>query len=120
MSETGIYSLLSADSNVSGLVGTNIFPIYATQNTPAPYIVYRRITGLSINGIGGELGMTNGRFQIDVYSSTYTQAKLLSGYVKTAMKNSSMNTALISDEDFEVEDIDLYGVSMDFRIFVTE
>lgn len=35
-----IYSVLSADATVSGLVGTKIYPLWARQNEPLPQVVY--------------------------------------------------------------------------------
>lgn len=122
MSETTIYSILVADGNITGLVSTRIYPILAPQNTTNPYIVYRRISGVSINALEGELGTTEGRFQIDAYSTSYAEAKTLAGYVKAALKaSSSVRGALISDVDFEKEqDTNLYRVSMDFRYWFLE
>jgi hypothetical protein len=121
MSEAGIYTTLTNDSDVSGLVSTRVYPVIAPQDVTAPYVVYMRIVGTSVNDLGGELGITNGRFQIDAYATTYAEVKTLAGYVKAAMKASSMKSRLLTDQDFSFEvDTQMYRVSMDFQIWVTE
>lgn len=37
-----IYNLLSNDETLSGLVGSNIFPLIAESNTEFPFIVFKR------------------------------------------------------------------------------
>jgi len=121
MSEQNLYSALVNDSGVSALVSTKIYPVKAPQNTAFPYVVYRRITGLSVNGLDGEMGTTNGRFQIDVYSSTYTQVKALAEAVKEAVKASNLRSVLIFDQDFDFDDdSNNYRVLLEFRIWFTE
>ena len=90
MSETTIYSILVADSNITGLVSTRIYPILAPQNTTFPYIVYRRISGVSINALEGELGTTEGRFQIDAYSTSYAEAKNYVNMLKQVIKKNNL------------------------------
>ena len=121
MSETGIYSTLSSDGSTSGLVSTRIYPVLAPQDVTAPYIVYQRVIGTSLNDLQGEMGMTEGRFQIDAYATTYASSKTLAGYIKAALKASSMKSRLLTDQDLGFDtDALLYRVSMDFQIWVTE
>lgn len=121
MSETDIYSTLTNDANTSGLVSTRVYPVIAPQDVTVPYVVYRRIIGDSVNDLAGEIGTTRGRFQIDVYADQYSTAKTLAGYVKAAMKASSLRSRILDDQDFDKElDTNLYRVSMDFQIWVTE
>lgn len=121
MSEAGIYNALISDATVNGLIVGRAYPIKSPQNSTQPYIVYRRVTGLSVNGLGGEMGTTNGRFQIDCYADTYAEVKTLSEAVKESFKSSSMRCVLIYDQDFDYEDeFEDYRVMLEFRIWFTE
>lgn len=121
MSETGIYSALTNDSDVSGLVSTRVYPVIAPQNVTAPYVVYQRITGAHLNDLDGSLGISDVRFQVDAYATTYAQAKTLAGYIKTALGASALKSRLLTDQDFDYDlTAEVYRVSMDFKIWVTE
>lgn len=38
-----IYDLLSASTELAALVGTNIYPLLAPEDTPLPFVVYERL-----------------------------------------------------------------------------
>lgn len=121
MSESAIYTALTNDATVTGLIGARVYPVIAPQNITKPYAVFRRITGLSVNGLDGELGTTNGRFEINVYAETYAQTKIISEAIKEAMKSSSLRSVLIYDQDLDYEEeVELYRLMLEFRVWFTE
>ena len=70
MIQQQLFTLLSGATEA----GTRVFPLVAPDGVPRPYIVYQRVSAISENVLSGDAGLTNTRFQIDVYSDTYTVA----------------------------------------------
>lgn len=67
------------------LPDSRIFAGRAPQNVPAPFIVWRRISGSSEHVLDGATDLKAGRFQIDCYGQTYDQAWALGKAAADAM-----------------------------------
>ena len=118
MLEASIYSLLSEATAITNLVNTRIYPVQAPQPTSFPYIIYSRISGGQVNGLNGYLILENPRIQIDMYSTSYSQAKVCADTVHSIMNGATtFKSILLSDTDLfndDFRDEDSFRVSMDF------
>jgi hypothetical protein len=73
MIESDLYSHLN--TSVGASVGGRIYPLRAPEKFTAPVIVYQRISQEPINTITKGSGDMLSIMQIDVYASTYAEAK---------------------------------------------
>ena len=126
--EKVIYSKLSGDSDVSGLVSTRIYPVNLPQKPTYPAIVYTRISGERTYSFDGASGLTSQRFQIDSFASTYSGAKDLSNKIRSAINGFRGTVSgifvqgifLENDSDIFDDDFNIYRVSCDYFIHYKE
>ena len=85
MLSQAIYTILAADSDVAGVVGTKIFPSQAKQGQAYPMLVYHLISNSPTDSKDSGTGFDRKRVQVDCLTDTYTSCEVLAGYVRTAM-----------------------------------
>ncbi|HUX02738.1 MAG TPA: DUF3168 domain-containing protein [Phycisphaerae bacterium] len=131
--ETGIYTLLAADSTVAGIVGTRIYPALAPQNVTYPCIVYQRVGADRAHHTTGASGMSEVIVQVTSMAATYLAVKALAAAVRTAMDaqrgmwggvdilaayiHNEMDTL---DAEPSSDARRLYGIQQDYGIFHRE
>lgn len=76
---------LKTDATVKGLIGAKIYPLLASQNVKAPFIVYTNVNDKDLTSLQGENYANKTRFQIDIYSKSYAKGKEILGAVKDAL-----------------------------------
>lgn len=118
--ETLIYALLAADSPVSTLVSTRIYPLVLPQDVVLPAITYTRISGGQVSSLDGYSGLENPRIQVDAWAASYSGVKDLAAKIVTAMNGSATFSAtILSDTDFFEDETKIYRVSLDFSAWHT-
>lgn len=75
--------LYSALSNT----GYTVFHGSATDNKSKPYIIYNKTTETIENHLKGSINTSNCRFQVDLYSDSYSECKQIEGVVRLAIEN---------------------------------
>lgn len=80
-----IYRILSSDTDVSGMVGTRIFPNRIPIDNAVPSIVYNVVTTEPSNTKNGVSKLDTISVDIAVFGKSYELANTLAGYVRTAM-----------------------------------
>ena len=127
--ETGLYSALSADATVSGLVGARIYPEIMPFDVTYPAISYQRISTARYQTLESVDDFTQVRIQVDCWDSTYSGVKALANAVKNAIDGvrtlgsqavhhcfmDSMND--LSQFNGDRED---RRISMDFMVYLSE
>jgi hypothetical protein len=83
--EEALIARLLADSAVSGIAGTRVFPGSRAQGSALPAIVLNRISGAPLYADDGEVGLEQARIQIDCWGETYGAAKLLARAVTASL-----------------------------------
>ena len=83
--EEALIARLLADSGVAAVVGTRVFPGARPQASALPAIVLNRISGGPEYADDGEVGLEQGRIQIDCWAATYSEAKLLARAVTACL-----------------------------------
>lgn len=124
--EDGLVALLLADSGVSALVGTRIYPLKLPQDDGLPAIRFQRISGERVRTLDGPTGLVRPRIQIDAYGKTYAEAKavaeaveaLLDGYSGPAGTDQIEAVSLETDRDLDENPLgeEAARVSMDFFV----
>ena len=85
--EKAIYSILSSTPAVTGIVASNIFPVFVPQpgNDNLPAITYQQISGIRDHVMTGPTGLVEARFQINCWSKTYKETEDLANAVRTTL-----------------------------------
>ena len=114
--ESKLHTALIGSTLITTLVSTaKVYPVFSPQDATYPYIVYMRVSGNQMNGLSGYLTVEKPSIQIDVYSSSYSQAKTLAENVHTVINDTTtFRGILISDNDVYEDNIDTYRISQDF------
>lgn len=115
-----IYTVLTASTLVTSLTTTRIYPVIIPQNATLPHIVYNRVSGDQVNGLAGYLTVEKPKYQIDVYSETYEQARTLAGRVHTVLNASTLSVVLLSDTDLYEDNVSQYRVTSDYSFINNE
>ncbi|MYZ44215.1 DUF3168 domain-containing protein [Schauerella aestuarii] len=106
---------------LKGLVGNRAYPDIAPQNPVLPFIVYQQVGGQPINFLSGVPDKRNGRFQINVWAKTRSEAGSIIRQAEDAVRLSptlladTLNGALSRYE----ETTGWYGSQQDFSIWFT-
>lgn len=104
--ESAIIQLLLDSAPVVAMVGTRVYPVERPQGSVLPAIVCKRIDGGPEYANDGETGLENGRIQLDIYASIYTNAMAVKRVVRTALSG--------------VRDVTVLGVDVKFITVVFE
>ena len=118
--ETKLYSLLSANAGVLALVNTRIYPLVAPQEATMPFVVYTRVSSFRLYSLAGYSNLEYPRMQVDCYGTTYSEAKLLSEAVITAIRSATTFGAEQDDPQEMFEEDETFRVSIDFSIWNQE
>jgi len=115
---TLLYSRLTTDSGVSGIVSTRVYPVQLPQTPTLPAISYGRISNTEQ---AGTTALRETRYQIDCWAASYSGAQSLAMAVKAATEEWTDTdqtpgvkmTRVISEiDDYEAE-TELFRVSID-------
>ena len=113
-----IYKLLSANVELTSIVGNRMYPIIANEDTIFPFIIYQR-DSVSAEYTKDWRTNDNINISINIASTTYNQSIDIAELVRTAIegkKVDNINTIRLTgcDEDF-VENT--YIQSLHFSVF---
>lgn len=103
-----IHNLLSADSAVTALIGSNIFPIVTPQNTVFPSVTYETIGSLPMEVIGWQKIANTIDIQLNIFAPTYTQAIDIKEAIKAVLdyKNGFISEGLNFCGITPIDDLD--------------
>lgn len=113
--KSDLYSHLKADSGVSALVGTRVYPMKAPQNVVKPYITYQAISDNSDQCLGGSTFQRVTRFQVDCWSTTYSEADAIKEAVLSSLTGFKSSHSVSAMDDYE-PDTGLYRQLIDFKL----
>lgn len=132
-----IYTMLAANTGVTGLVSTRISPNYAPQANELPFLIYTSVDSTHEHNMGGASSMRHSRVQIDSYATTYASVQAIAEAVRLAL-DSFVGYVDVGTERVEISKLfiettrDLYEpsedasqrgihrVSQDFMVTITE
>ena len=119
--EQKLYTALTGSTLITTLSSNRIYPLRSPQDSAYPHIIYTRISGERYNGLSGYLDSEHPTVQIDIYSTSYSEAKSLSLNVHTVMDGTTTFKAiLLSDSDLYEDAVDKYRVTADYGIINNE
>jgi len=92
----------------------NVHAIFMPNDATFPSITYQVVFDGTEQGVAGCVSGRNTRFQVDIYSKTYGEAKTLKG--AAVLKLLELNAGNISAQDLYEDTIGLYRQLIDFNI----
>jgi len=86
MIEQAIFKYMSSSPSITGFIGSGnkarVYPVKLPQNIGFPAVQFQRIVGTRVRGMQGSYGLVSVRFQFDIYSKKYSEAKKLSQAIR--------------------------------------
>jgi hypothetical protein len=120
-----IYGRLSTASNITAIIGTNIYPDITPQNVDYPFIVYSIIDSNPVDFKDGQSNLEEIDLQIDVYTQNYDTTQNLANLIRNRLDRfvgtvegvevQSIKYVRQSSQVFNAE-LSVYWVSIDFMI----
>jgi hypothetical protein len=102
-----VYGILSANSGVTDIVGTNIFPEIAEQETAVPFIVYQLQSVDPDDTHDGPSKLDEVRFEFLCYADSYNAAADLGVAVRAALDRVSGTYNGVHVESVQFNDVDV-------------
>jgi len=105
---------------LTSLVGGRVYPDVGPVGAVLPYITYQQIGGASVNFLErGVPDKKNGRFQVNVWSTTRLQAASINLLIETALVTSTafQADAIGAPLATRDEETKFYGAAQDFSIW---
>jgi hypothetical protein len=120
-----IYGRLSTASNITAIIGSNIYPDITPQNVDYPFIVYSIIDSSPVDFKDGQSNLEEIDLQIDVYTQNYDTTQNLSNLIRNRLDRfvgtlegvevQTIKYVRQSSQVFNAE-LSVYWVSIDFMI----
>lgn len=131
--ETALFTILTGDATVTGLVGKSVYPNLVPQGAQMPAITYQQITSLREHVMTDTLGIVASWYQINCWAESYSEARELSEAVRIALADYSgtvssrdIKAILLENEGDmpmttgDVEGRRRYGKNLDFVVWHDE
>lgn len=115
MIESDLVTHLKADTALASLIGTRIYPMTAPQNVVKPYITYQVISDNSNQCMEGAIYQSDVRFQLDGWSTKYSEVKAIKTAVINAILGFKSSNSISVMDDYEDETL-LYRQMIDFKL----
>lgn len=90
--EQAIYGRLTNTVAVTTLCSTRISPGYIDYNVRLPAVSYFQVSDPRVHAMGRDPNVGSPWYQVDVFSTSYYQMKLLSNAVKNSLRDYSGST----------------------------
>ncbi len=129
MIEDAIYTKLTGDPGVSGLVGTRVRALRLKQDEQMPAISFSRFSGARDYTHDGPSGLENLNFEVTCWDTTGRGAKLVANTVRDALSGfkglvgaDQIDGMFIRNEshDRENDPRDLARVALDMEVWYSE
>lgn len=131
--EQAIYTLLSDDVTLSGLVGDRITPVIVPQGSAMPAVVYTEAAGIRESTLSGPVGLVRSRWQFNCWGESYEDVRAVSDAVRQVLdgySGSDAGVTIQSIRTLDENDISAtpagkdvarrYGKSLDLEIWFCE
>lgn len=114
-------SIVAAFKAEPALAAVKAYPEAAPASPVAPYIIYTQFAGARVNSFQGDSGLTNPRFQFDVYAKTKAETIALRDAIRRALLAApALGAVFINDGSGYESDTKLYRHRQDFSLWYQE
>jgi len=120
--EQGLMTYLLAQTGITSYVGERIYFVRAEQDVITPYIVITKISGVREHSHDGSSELAHPRFQITVFSTTYSSCKTIASAIQTALQGytGTMGSEVTVQAVFYENETDLYESDTDLFSVITD
>ena len=121
-----LYSRLTGDTNITGLVGTKISPMEARQSWSLPYVTYQIVSDPPTHAMIRDATISNPLVQVDVWGETYPNVKNIANKIRSRLRDyggtiTVSSTSLVIQRIFyegqtDIKEVDMETNEVTFRI----
>lgn len=122
-----LYTRLSNFAGLTALVSTRIYPLKLKQQDTMPALRYTKVSSVTPSAMGVDVGLTDYRYQFDVFGTTYASADDVLRQLKAATQRWSdagiglQDSFILTESDMAYEsEVELYRIRLDVRFVVEE
>ena len=83
------YSYITAQSSVTSLVSTRIYPVILPQKPVYPCVTFREDSHEIGETFDGQSGPTDSYYQVDAWAKTYAEATSIGNAIRSALQNTT-------------------------------
>lgn len=133
MIRSSLRTYLAAQSGISNIVGTRIYPVALPQKATRPALTYSRVTGGHYHNLTSATGAAIPTFEIDCWADSYEGADVLAEAVRQEMQglrgtwgSDAVKSVVLDDEEdsysdpIDASDKGVYRITLRYRIMYTE
>lgn len=114
-----VYSALSGDGTLTGLVGTRIWNTQRPEADTLPALVFQRVSTIPVNSASGVDGLAGARYQLDAYATTLAAASSVIYAARDAILGTTTGLVL-SRQDIWEEETRAFRIIMDVSVWGTD
>lgn len=126
--DEAIYQYLIAQSDLTALVGYNIYPDVLPQKVNYPAIAFEQISGQRVLAFGNDTNYIHPVVRFNCYADSFDEARTVGEKLRSAMQNligtmsslTNVTVMLVSESDNYNYDVDRYVDEMEFEIWHDE
>ncbi len=85
MIEDALYSRLSQDATLAGLIAGRVYPLMAPQGVVSPYLVFLKVVEMASGTLCAQDPMVRDLFQFDSYAKTFKQVLLIAKALRDSL-----------------------------------
>jgi len=116
--DAAIYSLLKADSTVTGLVGHRIYPSEAVpKSAPLPYVTYERTGDYPVQLMGGVADLYTTYYDVDVFAASKLELNSIENAVIAVLRDYSGTAASIAVQWIFIENSSYGGYDEEINTY---
>jgi len=112
--ESKIYDMLINDFTIASIVGQNIYPVLADENTSMPYIVYQIISEVRDYTLTTISNLERIRMQVTCWTTSYYDSIILKDAILDCLDNYSDKDSPSGEQLIEWIHLDSIGEVLDF------
>jgi hypothetical protein len=123
--DEAIYSALTGNATLTGLVSTRIYPLVLPQECDLPAVTFFRVSNLHNHGMGGDVTLMETRLQISSLADSVSMMRTVSDAVRGVLSRwrGTYESVVVQDslldsemDDFEPE-TEVYQCIQDYIIY---
>lgn len=91
-----IYAKLTTDETLKGLIGDNLFPLVADNDTNFPFVVYKRTSVTSINQSKDGYGEDLVSYEVTVVTQKYEEGLVIANQIRLILEKQKIESPIMT------------------------
>ena len=114
-----VYTALSGDGTLTGLVGSRIWNTMRAEEDALPALVFQRISTVPVNSASGVDGLAGVRYQLDAYAVTLAAASSIIYAARDAILG-TLSGVVLARQDLYEDQSRAFRIIMDVSVWGTD